>query len=177
MLPIKLLAKGVTGAYGLAKEAMADHEATKSSGHSHLDAPSHDATTTSGHSHLDSLSHDKKDGGSFDDASSISSSDGEEAVQELDEAQQQYAAENDDSKLQNARNVDEVFDIFIKKNPPPKYSPIGGKLEHPVILPQRRPKNKERGFVRAYAPILQTCGVGQTEFLQFLDGFAKAIQV
>jgi hypothetical protein len=177
MLPIKLLAKGVTGAYGLAKEAMADHEATKTSGHPHLDAPSHEATKTLGQSHLDILSDGKQDGGSFDDASSISSSDGEEAAQELDEAQQRYPAENDEPELRNARNVDEVFDVFTKKHPPPKYSPIAGKLELPVILPQRRPKNKERGFIRAYAPILQNCAVGQAEFLGFLDGFAKAIQV
>jgi hypothetical protein len=161
MGPIKLLARGVTGAYGLAKEAMADHEVKKSPGYSHLDVPSHD----------------KNDGGSSDDASSISSSDGEEAAQELDEVQQQFAAGNDKLELDNAQNVEEVFDTFMKKHPAPKYSPVAGKLELPVILPQRRPKNKERGFVRAYAPILQTCGVEEAEFLDFLDGFGKAIQV
>lgn len=161
MLPIKLLAKGVTGAYGLAKEAMAGHEATKANGHPHLSVPSHG----------------KDVDGSSDDASSVSSSDGEDAAQELDEAQQHYATGEKETVLENAQNIDEVFGIVMKRQDPPKYSPTAGKLELPVILPQRRPKNKERGFVRAYAPILQTCGVGQADFLHFLDGFGKAIQV
>ncbi|KIW88625.1 uncharacterized protein Z519_10671 [Cladophialophora bantiana CBS 173.52] len=78
--------------------------------------------------------------------------------------------------LENARDIDEVMDAFIKIHPPPKYSPVAGKLEMPVILPQRRPKSKERGFIRAYAPMLRTCGVEQVEFLDFLDGFGKALQ-
>ncbi|RAH43044.1 uncharacterized protein BO95DRAFT_434289 [Aspergillus brunneoviolaceus CBS 621.78] len=42
------------------------------------------------------------------------------------------------------------------------------KLPFPVILPQRRPRTKTRGFVRAYAPVLQDAGVDQTTFLRFL---------
>ncbi|CAG8075600.1 unnamed protein product [Penicillium nalgiovense] len=43
------------------------------------------------------------------------------------------------------------------------------RLPCPVIIPQRRPRNKDRGFVRAYAPILQDCGIDQETFLQFLE--------
>ncbi|KAJ5835969.1 hypothetical protein N7447_001995 [Penicillium robsamsonii] len=43
------------------------------------------------------------------------------------------------------------------------------RLPCPVIIPQRRPRNKDRGFVRAYAPILQDCGIDQEVFLQFLE--------
>lgn len=43
------------------------------------------------------------------------------------------------------------------------------RLPCPVIIPQRRPRNKDRGFVRAYAPILQDCGIDQEIFLQFLE--------
>lgn len=35
------------------------------------------------------------------------------------------------------------------------------RLLHPVILPQRRPKDRSRGFIRAYTPLLQDCGIDQ----------------
>ncbi|KAJ5617899.1 hypothetical protein N7537_003013 [Penicillium hordei] len=43
------------------------------------------------------------------------------------------------------------------------------RLPCPVIIPQRRPRNKDRGFVRAYAPDLDKCGIKQEFFLQFLQ--------
>ncbi|OTB03656.1 hypothetical protein M426DRAFT_321579 [Hypoxylon sp. CI-4A] len=50
-----------------------------------------------------------------------------------------------------------------------------GPLPYPVILPQRRPKDRTRGFVRAYAPDLMRAGIDEPTFLAFLDGFAKAL--
>ncbi|KAJ5924239.1 hypothetical protein N7466_008426 [Penicillium verhagenii] len=50
------------------------------------------------------------------------------------------------------------------------------KLPFPVIIPQRRPGAKKRGFVRAYAPVLQDCGIGQDVFLKFISDFHKASQ-
>ncbi|KAK7984573.1 NUDIX hydrolase domain-like protein [Apiospora arundinis] len=50
-----------------------------------------------------------------------------------------------------------------------------GKLSHVVIIPQRRPKQRERGFIRAYAPDLLNCGIDQAAFLAFIDGFNKAV--
>lgn len=47
-------------------------------------------------------------------------------------------------------------------------------LPAPVILPQRRPKNKTRGFVRAYAPLLGECsGIDADTFIDFLGAFDK----
>ncbi|KAJ5241589.1 uncharacterized protein N7469_003180 [Penicillium citrinum] len=51
------------------------------------------------------------------------------------------------------------------------------QLPAPVILPQRRPKNRERGFIRAYAPTLQNCGIDQAMFIDFLNIAEKACQV
>jgi hypothetical protein len=51
------------------------------------------------------------------------------------------------------------------------------KLPCPVIIPQRRPGAKRRGFVRAYAPVLQDCGIGQDVFLKFISDFHKSSQV
>jgi hypothetical protein len=50
-------------------------------------------------------------------------------------------------------------------------------LPYPVILPQRRPQTKSRGFVRAYAPLLGECkGIDETTFLHFLDELYEKTQ-
>lgn len=51
-----------------------------------------------------------------------------------------------------------------------------GKLPLPVILPQRRPRIKSRGFVRAYSPVLQDVGIDQQTFLRFLKNFHASSQ-
>lgn len=51
-----------------------------------------------------------------------------------------------------------------------------GPLQLPVILPQRRPRNKSRGFVRAYSPVLEDVGIDQETFLKFLKNFHKSSQ-
>ncbi|CAK7563029.1 MAG: hypothetical protein SEPTF4163_000886 [Sporothrix epigloea] len=48
------------------------------------------------------------------------------------------------------------------------------RIPCPVIIPQRRPRTKARGFVRAYAPVLGDCGISQDVFLQFLKGWYLA---
>ncbi|CAK7270625.1 hypothetical protein SEPCBS57363_004197 [Sporothrix epigloea] len=48
------------------------------------------------------------------------------------------------------------------------------RIPCPVIVPQRRPRTKARGFVRAYAPVLSDCGISQDVFLQFLKGWYLA---
>jgi hypothetical protein len=58
--------------------------------------------------------------------------------------------------------------------PPPQ--PVR-RIHCPVVIPQRRPRQKDRGFVRAYAPVLSECGVSQQVFLQFLSDFDKASKV
>lgn len=51
------------------------------------------------------------------------------------------------------------------------------RLPQQVIIPQRRPGSKQRGFMRAYAPILGThAGIDQESFLTFLNDFDKAAQ-
>ncbi|KAK6957218.1 hypothetical protein Daesc_002504 [Daldinia eschscholtzii] len=47
-------------------------------------------------------------------------------------------------------------------------------LRYPVIIPQRRPGQRVRGFIRAYAPDLMGCGIDQVIFMDFLDELDKA---
>ncbi|KAB8067922.1 hypothetical protein BDV29DRAFT_185394 [Aspergillus leporis] len=50
------------------------------------------------------------------------------------------------------------------------------KLPYPVVLPQRRPKYRKRGFIRAYAPVQEDFGIGQTMFLEFLETSNRVCQ-
>ena len=45
---------------------------------------------------------------------------------------------------------------FLHRYPPPDISTIGSLLL-PVVVPQRRPKERSRGIIRAYGPILENC--------------------
>ncbi|KAI1798713.1 hypothetical protein F4811DRAFT_166088 [Daldinia bambusicola] len=47
-------------------------------------------------------------------------------------------------------------------------------LPYPVIIPQRRPGQRVRGFIRAYAPDLMRCGIDQSTFMAFLDELDRA---
>ena len=54
------------------------------------------------------------------------------------------------------------------------HTPAG--LPHPIVLPQRRPGTKSRGFIRAYAPSLSATGISSATFLTFLKELHKASQ-
>ncbi|KAE8153103.1 hypothetical protein BDV25DRAFT_137174 [Aspergillus avenaceus] len=49
-------------------------------------------------------------------------------------------------------------------------------LPYPIVIPQRRPGSKERGWVKAYAPILEQYDIQQDMFLDFLESLNKAMQ-
>ncbi|KAK4943152.1 hypothetical protein LTR10_017176 [Elasticomyces elasticus] len=74
---------------------------------------------------------------------------------------------------QDARDLPDPS--FQRIQEPPPYAG-SGRLSLPVILPQRRPRNNSRGFVQAYAQALKECGIDQTQFLDFLNGFHEAIK-
>ena len=50
-------------------------------------------------------------------------------------------------------------------------------LQLPVIVPQRRPEDKSRGWMLCYAPMLEACDIPQVEFLDFLASFNEASKV
>ena len=99
---------------------------------------------------------------------------------ELDEAQEELSPPRYDSAQVQPRDVSHIVSSFVTSHPPPSYTREAGggpaRLTHPVILPQRRPKARSRGFIRAYAPVLEPCGIDQAMFLEFLDTFEKASQ-
>ncbi len=114
-------------------------------------------------------SHSEEEGSDSDD------NELDEADWELDEAAEDAGGPENVSGERQA-DVGELVQSFVNQHPPP-YTPTRGRLPCPVIIPQRRPKNKSRGFVRAYAPVLADCGINQATFLDFLKSFHKASQV
>lgn len=111
-----------------------------------------------------------------DDDNDMTSEEGDEEQWELDEATDPLTEQH--SEEEPAQDVNVLTDTFMKNHPPPAYTPsetgVKGQLPCPVILPQRRPRNKKRGFVRAYAPVLGDCGIDQATFLDFLKTFHQA---
>lgn len=53
--------------------------------------------------------------------------------------------------------------------PPPQLTSNQHPLACPVIIPQRRAKQRNRGFAPAYAPCLNDCGISEQTFLQFIQ--------
>jgi hypothetical protein len=59
----------------------------------------------------------------------------------------------------------------------PPVSEFRSPIPVPVVIPQRRPRAKGRGFVRAYAPVLDQAGLNERCFLEFLKCFHAASKV
>jgi hypothetical protein len=50
----------------------------------------------------------------------------------------------------------------------PDTPPPTERLPYPVIIPQRRPESNDRGFLYAYAPIMNDSGIDEDTFVDFL---------
>lgn len=105
----------------------------------------------------------------------------------LDEAQEElshtFSNSNVEKERKSQKDVDQadLAQRFVSDHPaPPPYSLYDQsprrQLSAPVVLPQKRPKDRDRGFIRAYAPTLGDCGIDQDMFLDFLDTAEKSCQ-
>ncbi|KIX98473.1 uncharacterized protein Z520_05774 [Fonsecaea multimorphosa CBS 102226] len=148
--------KGIGGLIGLAVEAHAQHKNKKSS------------TVVTRHDALE-------DANGATRSATLGS---QHEVRKIDE--QESLSDEDDEDEEDAYALESIL--------PPSYdeaiSPSSSSttpfttikpLPYPIILPQRRPHRSSRGFIRAYAPILQTHkNISQTTFLQFLKDFQQS---
>jgi hypothetical protein len=50
------------------------------------------------------------------------------------------------------------------------------RLPYPIIIPQRRPGERTRGFAQAYPPDMEAFGMDQAAFLRFLQSFHESSQ-
>lgn len=77
------------------------------------------------------------------------------------------------------QNADAALSDFLAEHTLPDAPPETAatpRLRNPVVIPQRRPGNKERGFVKAYAPDLAAHGIDEASFLAFIRATNKAAQ-
>lgn len=121
--------------------------------------------------------------------------DDDEREWELDEAQDELVegSEPQHKSKNGAANPDKLIAAFLARHPlsititpsttsPPSYEAATSavqqgqtyKLEFPVVIPQRRPQSKRRGFIRAYAPDLANMGIDQATWLDFIETFNEA---
>lgn len=109
----------------------------------------------------------------------------DEAAWQLDDAQEELASqisifkEADPSSVTTPNPADgRALAANFLHDHPPTYSEStpARRLELPVILTQRRPKTRTRGFIRAYAPVLEDVGIDQQTFLDFVDDLNKAVE-
>ncbi|KAL9077085.1 MAG: hypothetical protein Q9157_003481 [Trypethelium eluteriae] len=88
-----------------------------------------------------------------------------------DKPADEHETEKDPKKISARINVDELIAKYMVRHPEIGRPVVSTGLPVPVILPQRRPGTKKRGFVRAYSPVLDDCGINQAMFLDFLETF------
>lgn len=108
----------------------------------------------------------------------------DEAQEELLHSTQEQSDSPKNKPPQQGVDEDDLAHQFASEYPaPPPYSAIQDErgtsrpqLSAPVVLPQRRPKDRDRGFIRAYAPALSECGIDQEMFIDFLNTAEKACQ-
>lgn len=176
------LAKGISGAIGFATEAYAHHKhkraAKEASSADHSPEPSKDGRTDNVQQSASPAPPPYPGEASSHHSSSQSSDDEDEADWIRDETEAQLKPSDANfSDIGDAMTVDQLVAVFNQEHPPPAYTERAGRLPAPVIIPQRRPETKSRGFVRAYAPALDDCGIDQSTFMDFHDGFDKATNV
>ncbi|KAF2661995.1 hypothetical protein K491DRAFT_686979 [Lophiostoma macrostomum CBS 122681] len=90
-----------------------------------------------------------------------------------------FDSEAEAQRPSNERSVSAlVQEVVTAKKADQQYeeTPASVRLPFPVIIPQRRPGSKARGWSRAYPPDLEAFGIDQDTFLTFLGNFETAAQ-
>ena len=149
--------RSVSGAVGLASESIKARKADRQS--PEKDTPATATRSDSAQAVKDAPSTQRGDEAGHD----------LENEWDLDDAQDEIAGEHSQSAVD--ANPERTF---LEKHGRQSNSNVTGQLELPVVIPQRRPKDRSRGFIRAYAPVLQSAGIDQPTWLDFLDTLQKS---
>jgi hypothetical protein len=150
--PVGSLMRGLAAGIGLASESYQHHKEKKAS-----------QTQNRRDDHDHDFQHDAHLSQQMD-----------EAAWELDEAQDQVSEHEYRPAAATDDQIAGLADSFLAAHArPPPCSP--GHLALPVVITQRRPESRTKGFVRAYSPLLQDVGIDQATFLDFLDNLNKSL--
>ncbi|KAM0345009.1 hypothetical protein ACHAPU_006892 [Fusarium lateritium] len=97
---------------------------------------------------------------------------------ELDETQSELLSspQGDSTSTEEPQDTPDLVLDFLKAHGSPTSASgqPGARLDLPVIIAQRRPKDRARGFVRGYAPMLEEFGIDEDAWLDFLDKFDQS---
>ena len=98
----------------------------------------------------------------------------EDETRDLDETQSDpsSSSETTETEATDPLTLASAFLSRLSPSTPSSFQP----LPYPIILPQRRPSDRSRGFLPAYAPILSSCNISESLFLDFLCTFNKSTQ-
>ncbi|KAK5996209.1 Burnettramic acids biosynthesis cluster protein E [Cladobotryum mycophilum] len=177
--PISSLVRGVAAGIGLASESY-HHYQEKKQEKKQAEAAATDNTRDGPGEGHDGL-HPPQSLEGASDQDGPSDFDGEdehvsqEALRELDEAAWQL----DDAQFELApppdyatatqHDADDMAHEFLSRHPiPEQQTSDRQQLPVPVIIPQRRPGERARGFIHAYAPTLGDVGIDQWTFMDFI---------
>jgi hypothetical protein len=159
--PIGMLVRGIAAGIGLASESYQHHKEKKAF---QMRAGFEDESAAAVTEEERELQHD---------AHLLQQMD--EAVWELDEAQDQVSEEHhsrpaDLTDEEVAGLANSFFDAHAR---PPAHP--AAQLALPVVITQRRPESRTKGFVHAYSPLLDDVGIDQTTFLDFLGKLNESL--
>ncbi|KAF4818144.1 hypothetical protein CGCTS75_v012030 [Colletotrichum tropicale] len=107
-----------------------------------------------------------------------------EAIWDLDEVEVDSGTQlnfntgnTKDGGSKPAKESTDLATAFLNRHPVKSDDGIDIKsgIAMPVVLPQRRPKTRVRGFVRAYAPVLAAAGIDEEVFLDFIDTLNRSL--
>ena len=190
--PIGKIAQGITSGIGFASEVRGYKKAKKAAQKEReLDSQQSQSeeqqgSSSSGSRSLSSdtanLSLNEKNAGDLNDEEPPTYDEVERSW-ELNEAQDVVIeAQKPRKSKEGTANPDKVLSAFLQRQPPPYRAssesldqvPQTPRLALPVAIPQRRPKDKKRGFIRAYAPDLQNVGISQETWFDFIETLNEA---
>ncbi|KAG8531975.1 uncharacterized protein KY384_003611 [Bacidia gigantensis] len=174
------LSRGLSKAIGLGTEAYAHHKETKEAEKSaKLSSTGNIAGQLSNTQQHDALAPPATANPNTSNGPDISDDEDSHDEDEIDwirdETQDQLGNEPHGTENANDQSVDALVAEFAQRHPPPPYTLQSATLANPVIIPQTRPGTKFRGFVRAYAPALQGCGIDESTFMDFHENMHKAV--
>jgi hypothetical protein len=153
--PVGMLVRGIAAGIGLASESYQHHKEKKASKGQSGSEDENSATPTQ-----------EERESEFQQQAHLSQQ-MDEAVWNLDEAQDPVSAQQGRPAAATESEVVGLADTFLVAHARPQhYSP--GHLALPVVITQRRPESRTKGFVRAYSPLLDDVGIDQATFLDFL---------
>ncbi|KAI0474187.1 hypothetical protein GGR56DRAFT_650654 [Xylariaceae sp. FL0804] len=101
----------------------------------------------------------------------------EEEEWSLDEEQDEVQAGHDEHVPYDKQLGESSVDLASEGRSLPDLPVTPVRLPFPVILPQRRPNDRVRGFIRAYAPDLMRFNIDMPTFMAFLKGLDKAMEM